>query len=77
MTIAATIAFVICSIVAFFCGVRLFIRAYTQMHWLGRGRPGDPILQFIKHIKLRNTAELELIGFLGGFYLAQIAIRFI
>jgi hypothetical protein len=72
----ASIAFFLCCGVGLVCGARLFIRAYTQMHWLGYGQPGDPILQLIGDIKLRNTAELELVGFVGSFLLSQIVIRY-
>lgn len=76
MNIAIT-AFVIGCVIAFVSAVRLFIRAYVEMHRLGRTLPNDPIYQLIGNIRLRNTAIVELVGCIAGFLLAHTAVRFI
>jgi hypothetical protein len=77
MNAAAPFIFFMGIAVGMWCGARIFVRAYQFMQALGRTPKWDPAGDIVRKIRLKDTFVRDVIGWLIGIIIVNIAIHFL
>jgi len=72
---AAPFVFFIGGAVMTWCGARIVVRAYQFMQASGKTPKLDPVGDIIENIRLKDTFVRDIVGWLVGLFIVNIAIQ--